>query len=165
MNLIKLNRCISGQISVKMEWPSSKENEPNAGNFKLQDAPKASFHKALDALKKPCLEMCEILDLIGSNDVAVSGLSIKHLKEGRIGITVSVARHLAKSNSPLNITSPYKEQMPEGATDDGTFLDPKTVKLIETLEKEVALYMNGDVKQLQFDLFGKEEEGAKQKAA
>jgi len=162
MNLSKLHRASDGQISLTIDWPSKHEDKPNGATLKLNDPPRDSFHDAVDALKKPALEICELTDLIGNKDVTVKGLTITHKSQEKIGITISITKKLSKSSSPLNFTSPFREQLPEGKQDDGTYLDPKTVKLVRKVIEEAEKYMNGDVKQLR--LLGIEEELARKAA-
>lgn len=145
----------SEKIEISIE---TQMNEGTlTGSYETKALPHPHFVVAMQKLRAPFIEICQLSGAATPADVDVRTLSLSHPADGGCGVIITAVRTL-KNGQAMTLNTPlmFLEQG-EGNEDDARLLPERTTQLIDRVVDEARLFLSGK-KRGQVEMFGEEKE-------
>lgn len=143
---------------VTVEWTEPNGQDQEECRLECEDAPRASFVKAMEKLTAWALKLVEIPAKSWPN-ARVIKVNLKRTPSGQRGVILTLHHPLEHGSATIN-TPLRQERMDEDQAGAG-FMDPKLLEVVLEVQAEALAYVGGEREQ--GDLFNggeKEEKSA-----
>lgn len=152
-------KYIESEPKVALTVRNDRGNDKiDVTRFESNDPPKVELEKALQAMCKHLVEICEFPEE-WVYDITVRGVTVRYGKGGRMGLVIRGVKELAYSRTPLAVNTPYhQEEFDDDSEDDDeseegsgvelSVFGPDCKKDLERLEELALAYLDGDRRQL-----------------
>lgn len=148
---------------VVLAWGDLSPSRELDTTLESVQAPHPDLTNALQAFRRPVLELLELADVGYEDGFTVVGVSLTTQEDGRRGVVVTCLKKLEGANAPLVLNTPYLAEPSEQNPDDDKALTGTWLELVEALEDEARAFIDG--KRSQGDLFATAANTAEREAA